>query len=149
MLVSLGQEKEARTLMPAPLLPNAVKGEIQEAAEDDGLKTSPELIQTQRLLSTRPIQRGTWEVKQLKTKRREELRKMTSSRLQEIHPWSIVHPDCLLLWMCAWVPGVAESPSSGDPVLILPPVKSLDTRGRWWPMAAEAGPGTQMGVAGR
>lgn len=42
--MSLGQEKEARTLTPAPLLPNAVKGEIQEAAEDDGLKTSPELI---------------------------------------------------------------------------------------------------------
>lgn len=80
---------------------------------------------------------------QLKIKRREELRKTTSSRLQEIHPQSVVHPDCLLPRVCPQVPGVVESPSSKDSVLILPPVRGPKAQQCW------SRTGTQMGVAAR
>lgn len=36
------EREETRTLTPAPLLPNAIKGKIQGVAEDDVLKARPE-----------------------------------------------------------------------------------------------------------
>lgn len=112
------EREETRTLTPAPLLPNAIKGKIQGVAEDDGLKASPECLSESRhrdfYFNRANPKRYLGNESTERKEKRGAKNKIISSRLQDIYVLSIVHPDGLLLEVCAWVPAVVESPSSED-----------------------------------